>query len=257
MSIEIAAAYGASAIAWARGPDAVYRRLADAMLARSPVPLPGARVLDIGAGAGACTRAALAAGAGLVVATDLSAAMVHALTPARVPRVVATAAALPFRSDAFDLVTAACVLGHLPDPVTALREARRVAAGLVASSFLIGWTHPAKSAVDDAMRAFGFTPPPWYTRLKSTTEPLVDDPDSFRALAAAAGWAEPTVEIIDVPAGLRTPRELAAWRLGMAHLAPFVAALPTGDRARAVAAAGRAVADLAEPIIPLVVLAAR
>ena len=257
MSVEIAAAYGASATAWARGPDAMYRRLADAMLARSPVPPAGARVLDLGAGAGACTRAALAAGAGSVVATDLSAAMVRALTPAQVPRVAADAAALSFADGAFDLVTAACVLGHLPDPVRALREAGRVAPALVASAFLIGWTHPAKSAVDDAMRAFGYAPPTWYARMKSTTEPLVDDPDRLRGLAIAAGWAEPVVDVVHVRSGLRTPGELAAWRLGMAHLAPFLASLAPGDRVDAQRAAERAVVGLDEPVIPLVVLSAR
>jgi SAM-dependent methyltransferase len=253
---EIAAAYSASADAWARGPDRVYRRLADAMLARSPLPIAGRRVLDVGAGTGAVTRSVLDAGAGWVVATDLATAMLDALTPT-VPRVAADAAALPFADGAFDLVTAACVLGHLPDPVRALREARRVATAVVATAFRLGWTHPAKSAVDQAMSGFGFTPPPWYAALKSTSEPLVDDPDSFRALAAAAGWAEPTIQIVDVPSGLGTARELAGWRLGMAHLAPFLAALPARDRAAAVAAAERAVAGLGEPVIPLVVLAAR
>lgn len=256
-SAAVGAAYDASATAWTHGPDRVYRRLAQAMLARSPVPVAGARVLDVGAGTGAAVRAALAAGAGLVVATDLSPSMLHALTPAMVPRVAADITALPFPDRAFDLVTAACVVGHVADPVVALVEIRRAAGALVATTFRIGWRHPAKAAVDDAMRGFGFVPPSWYVRLKATTEPLVDDPDRLRALAEAAGWSRPTVAVVEVRSGLRSAEEIASWRLGMAHLAPFVASLPPATCAAARAAAERVVTGLAEPVIPLVVLSAR
>ncbi len=253
---DVAAAYGASADAWTHGPEQVYRRLADAMLVLAPVPVAGARVLDIGAGTGACVRAAVAAGARDVVATDLAPAMLAALGPG-VPRVAARAGLLPFRDGAFDLATAACVLGHLPDPVTALREARRVAPALAATAFRSGWTHPAKAAVDEAMLDFGHSPPAWYVRMKSTTEPLVDDPENLRALAVAAGWTSPEVTVVPVPAGLHTPARIAAWRLGMAHLAPFLASLSPGTRERATRAAEAAVTGMADPVIPLVVLAAR
>jgi len=125
----IGRAYDESATAWAAGPDRVYRRLAEVMVAAAPVEVDGARVLDVGAGTGAATDAALAAGAAQVIATDLSAGMLLS-RPARPPvrYVVADACALPFRSRAFDLVTAACCLGHLPDPVCGLAHARRWAA---------------------------------------------------------------------------------------------------------------------------------
>jgi len=66
-------AYNRSADAWTGGPEAVYDRLAEVLLASSPVPLEGARVLDVGAGTGAASRAALGAGARSVVAVDVAA----------------------------------------------------------------------------------------------------------------------------------------------------------------------------------------
>lgn len=67
---RVAAAYSAAAGSWQQGPGLIYDRLADVVLSRSPVPLWGARVLDAGAGTGAASRAAAAAGASRVIARD-------------------------------------------------------------------------------------------------------------------------------------------------------------------------------------------
>ena len=54
----VGAAYSATGAAWQAGPGRIYDRLAEVMLASPPAPLAGQRVLDVGAGTGAATRAA-------------------------------------------------------------------------------------------------------------------------------------------------------------------------------------------------------
>ena len=249
----MAEAYAASSMAWRHGPERLYERLADVLVDASPVPLAGARVVDLGAGTGVAGRSARRAGATSVVAVDIAPAM---LAGADERRVAADVSALPFRADAFDLAVAACCLGHLPVPLHGLREARRVAPAVVASAFRHGWTHPAKAAVDEVAERFGFAPPAWYRTFKAQTEPQVGDPHSLAQLAAAAGYHAVSVRVIDVPAGLDRPEQVAAWRLGMAHLAPFVQSLPDDRRAALRRAAAVAVADAPPLVIPLVVLAA-
>ena len=154
-------AYNRSAAAWMSGPDTLYGRLAEALLTAAPLPMAGARVLDLGAGTGVAGRAAIAAGARQVVAVDIAESMLRAVggSSGRMLPVVADATHLPFTAQAFDIVCAAFCLGHLPDPVAALKEARRVGRTIVASAFAAGWTHPAKAAVDDALGEFGYSAP--------------------------------------------------------------------------------------------------
>ena len=155
LTASLRAGYDAAAGDWAGGPGRMYDRLAGALVAAAPVPLAGCRVLDLGAGTGAAGRAALAAGATQVVAADLAAGMLRHAVPALHP-VLADAGALPFRAASFDLVVAAFCLNHLPDPAAGLAEVRRVGAALAASTFAPGWTHPAKDAVDAALRPLGY-----------------------------------------------------------------------------------------------------
>ncbi len=238
----------------------MYERLAAAMLALSPAPVPGSRVLDLGAGTGVVGRAALAAGARSVLAVDLSSAMLRAARPARDGRraapIVADCVALPVRSRSMDLVLAGCCLGHLPDPAAGLREARRAGRALVATAFPAGWTHPAKAAVDESLAAHGYEAPAWHRRLKLETEPLVDDPGALLALAVDAGWTGVDVAVREVVTGLRSPAELAAWRLGMAHVAPWLAGLDPPRRDAVVRDAREAVRGAPELVVPLMVLTA-
>src|SRR6266545_1167913 len=80
-------------------------------LSRQDVVLPGARVLDAGAGGGALAEALAAAGA-RVVALDVrdyrQAALEHT------PFVAGRAERLPFADAAFDLVVSSNVLEHVP-----------------------------------------------------------------------------------------------------------------------------------------------
>jgi SAM-dependent methyltransferase len=235
--------YDAAADGWDVGPGPMYEPLARALVAAAPVPLAGRVVLDLGAGTGVAGRAALAAGAHRVVGADLSEAMLrhHALKDgsASCP-VAADAVALPFRDDCFDLVLAAFCLNHLSRLEAGLAEMRRVAAAIAASTFAPGWTHPAKEAVDKTARSFGYRPPPWYTALAPGERAA--DPQLLATCAAAAGFTRVQTRTIAVPTSIVTPAKLAAWRLGMAHYAPFLHALDAPSQAAVRHAAEQAVA---------------
>jgi len=253
---EVRAAYDAAAADWAGGPERMYAPLARTLVAAAPLPVAGGRVLDLGAGTGVVGRAALAAGADRVVAADLAVAMLRRGGPAQHP-VAADATVLPFRDQAFDLVLAAFCLNHLSRPQAALREARRIGRGLAASTFAPGWTHPAKLAVDDALRPFGFQPPAWYLSLQREAGPAAQDPGRLAAQAAGAGFTDVQVRTMTVPTGLSDPAQLASWRLGMAQVAPFLQSLDAGQRAAARRAAEQAVAGTGPLVVSMLVLTGR
>lgn len=242
LTAGLRADYDAAAGDWAgglTGPEPMYAPLARSLVAAAPVPLAGRLVLDLGAGTGVAGQAALAAGARRVVAADLSEGMLRrgrGGTP-----VLADAVALPFRDSCFALVLAAFCLNHLGRVEDGLAEARRVGAALAASAFAPGWTHPAKDAADDALRSFGYRPPGWYAALAPGSR--AGDPDALAASAAAAGFTRVRVRTVSVPTRLATPAELAAWRLGLAHYAPFLRSLDPAARAAVRRAAERAVAS--------------
>lgn len=250
----IAAAYDASGAAWRTGPEGVYERLAAALLDHGPRAVAGCRVLDVGAGTGAAGRAAARRGAALVVSTDIAAGMLRHCHPG-LGRVVAHAQVLPFADRAFDLAVVAFALGHLDDPVAALRETRRVAGAVAASAFAPSWGHPAKQAIDDTMARHGFLSPPWYAAIKAT-EGRVEDPDGLAGLAREAGYARVEVTRVEVDAGLPDARAVVDWRWGMAHLAPFVATLEGAARDRARADAEAAVTGLPPVVVPMLALSA-
>ena len=234
----------------------MYTPLARALVGEAPLPVAGRRVLDLGAGTGVAGRAALAAGADRVVAADLATAMLRRAGPALHP-VAADAAALPFRDQAFDLVVAAFCLNHLSRPAAALREIRRVGRSLAASTFAPGWTHPAKLAVDEALRPFGFQPPAWYRSIQREAGPAALDPARLAAQASAAGFTGVRVRTMTVPTGLSAPAQLASWRLGMAQVAPFLQSLDAGPRAAARRAAEQAVAGTGPLVVSMLVLTGR
>ena len=255
LTAGLRAGYDAAADDWSGGPGPVYDRLAAALVAAAPVPLAGRLVLDVGAGPGVAGRAALAAGARRVVAADLSEPMLRRGRGGS--PVVADAVALPFRDHSFDLVVAAFCLNHLDRPEAGLSEARRVGAAIAASTFAPGWTHPAKDAVDEIARSFGYRPPPWHTTLAPGSR--ASDPDALAESAAAAGFARVQARVMAVPTGLTAPAELAAWRLGMAHFAPFIQSLDPPVQAALRRAAERAVAAVTGPApltVSMVVLTA-
>jgi SAM-dependent methyltransferase len=233
----------------------VYGALAGALVAAVPVPLAGRRVLDLGAGTGFAGRAALAAGAARVVAVDAAVGMLRRARPPLQP-VAGDAAALPFACGSFGLVLAAFCLNHLDDLTGGLREARRVGGAIAASVFAPGWTHPARDAVDEAVRALGYVEPAWYASLIRCHETEVGDPAALAGHAEAAGFPHVAVRTVTVATGVSDPAGLAAWRLGMANYAPFLRTLDAPAKAALRQAAERAVAGTGPLVVDMTVLTA-
>lgn len=228
----VSRAYSATAGAWQRGPGRVYDRLAEVLLARSPVPIDGCSVLDIGAGTGAATRAALAAGASAAIAVDAAMGMLAHDASRRAPAVVGDALALPFAASTFGAAIAAFSLNHLTDPAGGLREMARVTragGALLASSYAADDSHPVRGAVEAALTAHGWEPQGWYATVKTEAMSLLATADACAAAAGAAGL-EAVVEPVHVAFPELDARDLVAWRLGMAQHAPFVRRLPPAEQ---------------------------
>ena len=126
---------------------------ADAHLLGDPANLPGADVLEIGAGAAQCSRWLLAQGA-RPVALDLSgeqlrmARLLDAARPARVPLVQGDAESLPFADASFDLVCSA--FGAVPfvaDSGAVMAEAARVLRP--GGRWVFSVTHPLRWCLPD------------------------------------------------------------------------------------------------------------
>ncbi|HTJ73986.1 MAG TPA: methyltransferase domain-containing protein [Acidimicrobiales bacterium] len=246
-----AAAYTATGALWERGPARIYDRLAAVLVGRSPVALDGRRVLDVGAGTGAASRAALAAGAAGVVALDAAYGMLAHEAAARPPAVVGDMLALPFRASAFGAAVAAFSLNHLADPVAGLREMARVtgAGGAVlAATYAQDDDHPVKAAVSAALAARGWAPAPWYRSMMTTVVPLLATAERFAAAAAAAGL-DAQVRAVRVPFPELDAMDLVAWRFGMVQHAPFVAGLPDAERRAVVTDALDLLGDEPAPLV--------
>ncbi len=229
---QIRSAYEGSAQEWAAGPAEVYRRLAAALIDAAPFPLDGTRVLDLGAGTGVASEILTEQDAA-PVGVDLALAMLAHERARRPPGVVADAQALPFRNGVFDAIVAAFCLNHVPDVVGALVQCRRVTrvGGVVlASTFPSDDEHPAKEAVEAALKRFGYHRPGWYRALKDRLVASSGDAPALEAAAHAAGLTDVRVERLEVEARLDHPRTAVEWRLNMPHTVGFVAALAPEDR---------------------------
>ena len=233
MTGGLVAAYDATGPTWQQGPGRIYDRLAAIVVERCPTLDATSLVLDLGAGTGAATRAIQRTGA-QVVAFDAAFGM---LAHGRRDSVscLGDANRLPFTDDAFTAVIAAFSLNHLATPAVAMREAARVTIDhgmILASAYAIDDNHPAKSAVDDAARAAGWAEPSWYGELRREAMPQLSTVDRAIAVAQSAGLLDANAEVVRVAFPELTPHELVAWRLGMAHLAPFVNSLEPDRRLR-------------------------
>jgi SAM-dependent methyltransferase len=222
---DAASAYSSSAAAWQSGPSRLYDRLADRLLDHCPVPLAGALVVDVGAGTGAASHAALRRG-GHVIALDVAEGMLRLDRSARPPAAVADALALPLATGSVDVVAAAFSINHLDDPVGAVAEGARVlrpGGVLVASAYASDDTHPAKAAVDAAVREAGWQPPEWLGPAYANAAMLATEQQAGAVLAAASLPGRVIREQVAFPE--LTADDAVAWRLGMAQTAPFVASL--------------------------------
>jgi len=167
---------------------------------------------------------------------------------------VGDATCLPFADSSFDLAATAFCFSHLPAPLAGLREARRVAPALLSASFDDSWTHPAKSAVDQVLQGAGYRPPDWYAALKR--EAPFDNRPALLRLAREAGYADAEVTRVEVDTGVRSPADLADWRLGMAQVAGFVATLAPAARRGVRARVEEALQDMPPLVVPVLVLTA-
>jgi SAM-dependent methyltransferase len=223
---DVGDAYSQAGAAWATGPARVYDRLADVLVGTAPGPLGGQLVLDLGAGTGAASRAVLRAG-GRALACDVALGMLCVGRADRPPAAVADARALPLADGSVDGVVAAFALNHLPDPEVALAEAARATTRggfLLASAYAADDDHPVKAAVNTAAAEQGWTGAPWYEDLRRSAIPVLATTDGAARAARAAGLVRIDVSIAEVAFPELDARDLVAWRLGLAHLAPFIEA---------------------------------
>ena len=254
--VDISSAYEGVAEAWATGAARLYDPLARAIVGEYPLPLEGRRILDLGAGTGAVSRALLERGAE-PFAIDSAHDMIAHCNAHGIRGSVGDLLALPLADASFDGAIAAFSLSHVSDPVRALREAVRVVredGAVVAAVFAASSPHRSKTAIEEAAVAFGYAPPDWYVRVKRDVEPLTNTADALQHCAHLAGLADVSVIEHTMNSGLDTPEEIVASRLGMAHLAPFVAALPPHRREALVAAAIAAVAMDPQPLRPALLI---
>jgi ubiquinone/menaquinone biosynthesis C-methylase UbiE len=229
-------AYDETGSRWEQGPGRVYNHLAERVVACSPLSLEDRRVLDLGAGTGAASRAIAALG-GEPVALDPAFGMLISGRSERPAALQGDALDLPLRTNSLGGVVASFSLNHLTDPVRALREAARVVAAgspVVVATYASEDAHPVKDAVEGALRAAGWRPGGWYEAMRSDAIPLMASSERVLEVAGRAGLHARCDEL-HIPFPDLSIDDLISWRLGMAQHAPFVAGLDaaTVERLRA------------------------
>lgn len=162
---------------------------------------PGERVLDVACGTGLVTFAAAEAVGpdGRVIGTDISESMVERLSAAANEQGLGTVSAermgaedLRFEDESFDAVLCSLGLMYVPDPVEALRQARRVLrpGGRVVNAV---WGEPGKCGWAKIFPIID-------SRVKSEVCPLffqLGTGEALRFSHEAAGFGEITVDRLE------------------------------------------------------------
>jgi len=218
--------WGTRARDWAEVQEGMARPLFGSVLRRAEMG-SGARVLDVGCGAGLFCVLAAARGA-LVAGIDASAAFI-AIAKARVPRGdfrLGEMEVLPYTDKTFDVVTSFNSLQFAAAPVKALREAWRVAKPGAAVVSAI-WDKPELSEATvllTALRPLLPAPPP------GAPGPFALSQDgTLEALFDQAGLTLRSVEEIKCP--FEYPDLETALR-GFLSSGPAVKAIQTSGEAR-------------------------
>ncbi|GAA1960826.1 class I SAM-dependent methyltransferase [Amycolatopsis minnesotensis] len=198
-------------------------------------PPPGSRVLDVGAGRGAVTRAALALGCS-VTAIDASPKMIERLVEdhPEVTGVAMDAAHLDFTAGSFDLATAGFVVQILDEPAVVLAEVHRVLApgGTVALSLetqsvgRLGWFQELTLEFFAPATSEPVSPPPADT--EASPGPMTHD--RLDALLAETGFLDIERAPVEMPVPIADPPALWDWLMPRG-LAEIQETLPADRRA--------------------------
>ncbi|HET9771704.1 MAG TPA: hypothetical protein VFS16_12510, partial [Acidimicrobiia bacterium] len=125
----------------------------------------------------------------------------------------------------------------------------------VASAYAEDDDHPVKAAVEQAVTEAGWTPAPWYARLKVDAMPKLATPERMAAVGASVpALADVGAERHEIAFADLGPAELVEWRLGMAQIGPFYGALTAAERAAVSAAARQRLGDDPPPLVRRIVV---
>ncbi len=231
---------------WVRYIDRLERMLAklSARLIDAVDARPGEHVLDIGCGGGP-TSAAYAAAVGergRVLGVDVSRPILEVArrrftTQANLEFIAADAAAHPFESGAFDVLTSRFGVMFFPEPESAFAHLRQAVRADGRLCFLC-WR-----SLDDnpwmgapARAAFEHVTPPEKLPPGSPGPFSLADPERLRALLTGAGFAEPQLEALDETIVLGDVDAALAWLTDMGPAARPLAEAEPAARERALAA---------------------
>ena len=129
--------------------------------------------------------------------------------------------------------------------------------GVVVGTSFSTRQHPAKAAIDAELERAGYQAPEWFTVFKAEREPQTGSTDRLRDAATRAGLEDVEAHDIDVALSTLDAKGLAAYRLGMAHIQPFMDALEPERRREIIIAAAAAAAPTLDIPMPLLVLIGR